>query len=226
MKLDCEVIRDLLPLYHDVVCSEKSRNLVEQHLSACEECREYLKNLDAELELGDGKEAVKPLTSIHRRLNRMRVAAFGVGLILAVVLSFGAWWGLTRYSFIPLKPDEYTAVAYQYQDGEIGVATSSMYRDYFASLVYVPEENAIYETLTRTILAPKHEMDSKEKVLSGYFSGGSVAFSPDDPDAFGIIPGKESGVIDAYYIGVPGSKDAVLMWKRGMELPEASAERE
>ena len=45
MKLDCEIIRDLLPLYGDNVCSEKSREAVEEHLRECETCREELKAL-------------------------------------------------------------------------------------------------------------------------------------------------------------------------------------
>ena len=35
MKTPCNVIRDLLPLYHDGVCSPESRQLVEEHLEKC-----------------------------------------------------------------------------------------------------------------------------------------------------------------------------------------------
>ena len=34
MKYECEVIRDLLPLYADDVCSAGSRKMVEEHLDA------------------------------------------------------------------------------------------------------------------------------------------------------------------------------------------------
>lgn len=40
MKLSCEVIRDLLPLYEDEVCCEESKELVEEHLSECAACRD------------------------------------------------------------------------------------------------------------------------------------------------------------------------------------------
>ena len=39
MKYDCEVIRDLLPLYADRACSERSRTMVEEHLQECPDCR-------------------------------------------------------------------------------------------------------------------------------------------------------------------------------------------
>lgn len=46
MKLNCEIIRDLLPLYSDKVCSEESKAAVEEHLKECEPCREELKAID------------------------------------------------------------------------------------------------------------------------------------------------------------------------------------
>lgn len=39
MKVTCEIIEDLLPLYVDSVCSVQSREAVEQHLRECETCR-------------------------------------------------------------------------------------------------------------------------------------------------------------------------------------------
>lgn len=47
--IPCDIIKDLLPLYKDQVCSEKSKNMVEKHLSECENCREYLEALDSDL---------------------------------------------------------------------------------------------------------------------------------------------------------------------------------
>ena len=48
--MKCEIIRDLIPLYLDKVCSEDSRKLVEEHLAECSECRKYMKELETELE--------------------------------------------------------------------------------------------------------------------------------------------------------------------------------
>ena len=42
MKLHCDVIQDLLPLYADGACSEESRRLVEEHLTECGDCMEML----------------------------------------------------------------------------------------------------------------------------------------------------------------------------------------
>ena len=40
--MNCGIIQDLLPLYHDGVCSDKSRAAVEEHLQTCEACRAAL----------------------------------------------------------------------------------------------------------------------------------------------------------------------------------------
>lgn len=45
MKKNCNVIKDLLPLYIDDVCSEESKNLVEEHLNNCDNCQSYLEEL-------------------------------------------------------------------------------------------------------------------------------------------------------------------------------------
>ena len=42
MKLECDVIRDLLPLYAEKLASPASSALVEQHLAACPACRAQL----------------------------------------------------------------------------------------------------------------------------------------------------------------------------------------
>ena len=36
MKTSCKIIEDLLPMYHDGICSEESAVLIEEHLKECE----------------------------------------------------------------------------------------------------------------------------------------------------------------------------------------------
>lgn len=39
MKIECDVIKDLLPLYTEQTASEASNRMVEEHLKACDQCR-------------------------------------------------------------------------------------------------------------------------------------------------------------------------------------------
>ncbi|MBR1584970.1 MAG: zf-HC2 domain-containing protein [Clostridia bacterium] len=59
--MDCDVIRDLLPLYADDACSEQSRTLVNEHLLDCADCRDMLRKLrenEIENNLKDEKDSV------------------------------------------------------------------------------------------------------------------------------------------------------------------------
>ena len=80
MKLDCEVIRDLLPLYADQACSEQSRALVNEHLLDCADCRDMLQKIkENEIENGLKKEKDSVLQYGVRQFKK-RTAAVGSAL--------------------------------------------------------------------------------------------------------------------------------------------------
>ena len=87
MKIKCEVVRDLLPLYVDGVASEESRALIEEHLEECADCREYRRQLEedlpleAEPEFADEAAALKKL---KRKLFLNKVMIVLVTLAFAV----------------------------------------------------------------------------------------------------------------------------------------------
>ncbi len=68
MKISCEIIKDLLPLYHDSVCSNDSRTMIEEHLVYCDSCKAELKAMDEKLPVNKAEknlneaEAVKNLS--------------------------------------------------------------------------------------------------------------------------------------------------------------------
>lgn len=49
MKDNCKVMEDLFPNYVDDICSEESRQLVEEHLKECEKCKGKLNNMQKEI---------------------------------------------------------------------------------------------------------------------------------------------------------------------------------
>ena len=91
MKTDCEVIRDLLPLYTDAACSEKSRELVDEHLEECPDCRELLVRLretELESDLRSERDSVvrNALRWFRRRTAAVGSAVSGVFMIPILVL--------------------------------------------------------------------------------------------------------------------------------------------
>ena len=83
MKTQCEVVRDLLPLYTDEVCSETSRELVEEHLQECPACRNLLDQL-RETELEDDLGAEKD-TVIQYAVKRFKRRSAAVGSVTSGV---------------------------------------------------------------------------------------------------------------------------------------------
>ena len=45
MKLPCELIRDLLPLYAEHLTSPETGQLIEEHLQSCPACRDELHSI-------------------------------------------------------------------------------------------------------------------------------------------------------------------------------------
>ena len=92
MKMDCEVIRDLLPLYAENMVSEKSRALTEEHLAACEPCRQYLSTLttpepDVQFRLDSAKQFVAYEKKQKRRVGcKVGIVAGVLGIAATLVI--------------------------------------------------------------------------------------------------------------------------------------------
>ena len=46
--MKCDIIRDLLPLYCDGLCSEASKQEIEAHVAQCQECHACLAEMKEE----------------------------------------------------------------------------------------------------------------------------------------------------------------------------------
>ncbi|MBE6639015.1 MAG: hypothetical protein E7616_06140 [Ruminococcaceae bacterium] len=51
--MNCNIIKDLLPLYADGVCSPESSKLIEGHLAECKECQKILADMQAQISTPD-----------------------------------------------------------------------------------------------------------------------------------------------------------------------------
>ena len=58
-KINCNVIGDLLPLNVDEVLSDDSKEIVEEHLSECESCRESAEKMKNTLVISTDTDSEK-----------------------------------------------------------------------------------------------------------------------------------------------------------------------
>lgn len=124
MKYPCCVIQDLLPLFHDGVCSEETAEIVQEHLGECEDCRvQYEKICDAEAQLpvpADTAEEMKKAALWSRFKKKMtrRNRWFAAAALVAVVLLLGvliAWNEACQYP-LPYDPSMHV---YLESDGDL-----------------------------------------------------------------------------------------------------------
>ena len=102
MKMECDVIRDLLPLYTDGACSGKSCELVEEHLRECPDCSELLRKLrKTEIESGLRSEKNLVLRNEARLFKRRSAMAgaivagvFMIPILVCLMVNIASGHGL------------------------------------------------------------------------------------------------------------------------------------
>ena len=65
--MNCEIIKDLIPLYIDNCCSEESKKVVEEHLKSCSECKRLFDEMGTPRDILPPFEAPKKLGKINDR---------------------------------------------------------------------------------------------------------------------------------------------------------------
>lgn len=97
MKIACEIIKDLLPLYQDGVCSKESKAIVEEHMAECDNCKAELDAMN-EMVLTTSKEhnlsEAEEVNSLSRKWKKgmwkssLKGALFTVLVIAAILVTF------------------------------------------------------------------------------------------------------------------------------------------
>lgn len=88
MKLSCEVIKDLLPLYYDKVCSKESSSLIEEHLAECPQCVDEFEKLKINLENPTISDVeVKLMKNISTKWEKDKKSSFAKGSMLVSALA-------------------------------------------------------------------------------------------------------------------------------------------
>lgn len=111
MKYDHDVIKDLLPLYIDDVLSSASRQLIEEHLDECEDCRKYLNNLKdsktVELNIADTvleKEHTEILKLMRRKIVRRNIIISLLSIFIVIsILSLSLFYLKNATEYIDIN---------------------------------------------------------------------------------------------------------------------------
>lgn len=218
--MEHEIVRDLLPLYHDGVCSDASRRAVEEHLNTCEDCRAALAAMDASLLEGQKTAAddAAAVRSISREWSRGKRRAWWKGALIAAAvcgLLAGLWAAATQLYLFPVDTEtiEISDVR-QLSDGRVlyhfSIDDDLALRE--IRFEYDKEGNKYYVPVRALLTEKRWEGTSPadcERCLD-------IA----EENAWAESQGIEREIIRVWY---GRGEDAILLWEEGMDLPEASA---
>ncbi len=85
--MKCEIIRDLIPLCSEGLCSEESKREVEEHISTCAECKKLYENVP----VGNENSAATPsevqtFKKVRNKMKKSKLKIVILSLVLVVVV--------------------------------------------------------------------------------------------------------------------------------------------
>lgn len=196
-KMNCEIIKDLLPLYIDNVCSDESRNAVEEHINNCPICEAELVKLQNAPEIkpeidNDIDEAVK---NAGKRIKKGKKRA--VIKTLSIVMSLLLVIGIAAYLIVPIKVayHDYCNDGYLYSlcglvDIEISNEKNINYQGKYAD-VYIPASLGNY-TITEIETGNKIVFEDGKELFITYIPTNKEYVKPfyEEVGVFGIGGGS------------------------------------
>ncbi len=105
-KIDCNIILDLLPLYHDDVVSEETKSAVREHLESCESCRKEFDILSDELPKVEENSTKNKFFEMVKIQKLKRILGIFLAVILGGGIAIGGIYTLTQEPLREIPSDE------------------------------------------------------------------------------------------------------------------------
>lgn len=235
MKISCEITKDLLPLYHDEVCSNQSRIAVEEHLQECDACKKYLDSINSDFiqdSTGKSSEQAKSnvLKGIKKKLFRKNVMVSVISVICAIAVLLGGF-ELIFHRQIPIPYEEGLVSVKMGDDGKLLAYFNG--DDYYCSYKWNTtiekdgiKEDVAYIYYTDTIWTRYFSKPQKDKEYKYEINNSSWR---DYDNGEGLIEEKKD-ISAVYYMVYPDMRKmpsnvikeellkdcskAVLLWKK------------
>lgn len=222
MKISCKIIEDLLPLYYDNICSNESKELIDEHLKECEHCKKTLDEISNTLPI-ENKKPIEPLKSVSDKWLKFRKKSLIKGLIIGVSICLvlvTAFFALTQWRIIPVNADKFEVTDLcELSDGQIAF---HLYVDDNYNLhtitVDITDDNVMYITPKRGVIEDRR----RKEFNAGFF----------DRDYVVSVSGNVEWYTDFNYMLTPvkavyiGTKNNnILLWDENTDIPLATAEQ-
>ena len=147
-KINCSLIKDLLPLYIDDLCSKESTEIVGNHLEICEDCNKEYETLKTEPKVKPQEDNSKELIKkVNKKFGKDKKKAIikTISIILAIIVVAGvvAFFKVPPYIAQEAFRDTGTLYPDNYEEWEICNAAKNNFTHKAADL-YIDEKYGEY----------------------------------------------------------------------------------
>ena len=214
---NCNIIRDLMPLVIDEAASEESTQCVNKHVDYCESCRIYfngMKHISDSRKTREEEERIFALAAQKmKKKRRARILRnLLIGMLIGCVLLYGGllgWSHLTMDYNQLIYYGEYGVTLSELKDGRVSVNI-----DYYGSFLVcgvdfenVQEDgrNILYVYLERPVI--------KQYMMNPHTNYSCTRLSAQRME-------------ELYEIRQGKGDEYLVVWQKGMDIPDASEEME
>lgn len=106
-KLRCEIVQDLLPLYHDGVTNAVTREAVAAHLEACEACALEFRLLKSPLPVEEEPSTKTKFSAMMKNQKHKQLLRVLTAVLLSCALLAGIFYVLTEVPLVTIPASEY-----------------------------------------------------------------------------------------------------------------------
>ena len=174
MKIDCEVVRDLMPLVVDGTASEKSREMVEEHVAECGPCRVVLEEMRQEVSAEPPKRHTDRLVKKLRRRRRLRrvmlvLLSMAVSMVVLAACFQGWQYYFNSYNVLTAVEDYEIALVPKERNGVQMILTICDGYEQIPHAVFVYDTGNLYLWSDTTRLPWPARHNTKTMQLSELF---------------------------------------------------------
>lgn len=84
--MDCKIIKDLIPLYEEGLCSEESKAMIEEHIKDCENCRMLCEKMPVDSKSAPVPDEKETFKKVNRKMKKLTWKSGICGVLLLAIL--------------------------------------------------------------------------------------------------------------------------------------------
>lgn len=86
MKYSCDIVKDVIPLYYDEVCSDQTKKMVEEHLQECNACKAVMKKMGDNIYDKNLQQEKENVMDHYKNHIKKKLLLAGTGMMMMILL--------------------------------------------------------------------------------------------------------------------------------------------